>query len=70
MAKKKKVISRGNLPVSSPIQLTVLVILAMDYWDGAQWVWGVVGSLLVLLWISFIISFWQHDHTDIFEDKS
>lgn len=70
MNKKKKVISRGNIPPSSPVLSTVVAILAMDYWDAAEWVWGGVGLLLLMLWIAFIISFWNNDHVDIFEDKA
>jgi len=61
----KKVISKKNLPIRSPILATVVYVLSMDYWNAPQWLWGAVGLLLVFIWIGWIISFFNQDEVDI-----
>lgn len=61
----KKVISKKNLPTRSPILATVVYVLAMDYWNAPQWLWGAVGLLLVFIWIAWIVSFFNQDEIDI-----
>lgn len=51
----KKVISRNNLPTKFPIQLTWISLLTMDYLNSPGWVYGIVVTVLVLIWISSII---------------
>ena len=61
----KKVISKKNLPTRSPILATVVYVLAMDYWNAPQWLWGAVGLLLVFIWIAWIVSFFNQDEIDV-----
>ena len=49
---KRKVISRGNLPHKLPVFNTLVIILAMDYWNAPQWLCGVIGVIVALLWIA------------------
>lgn len=43
------------LPIRPPIQFTALVLLVCDRFTLPGWAWGVVGSLLVLIWIAAIV---------------
>lgn len=52
--KVKKVISSKNLPRRAPFLDTIVYVTAMDYWNAPQWLWGAVGLLLLIGWISFI----------------
>jgi len=61
----KKVISKKNLPTRSPIMATVVYVLAMDYWNAPQWLWGAVGLLLVFIWIAWIVLFFNQDEIDV-----
>lgn len=61
----KKVISKKNLPTRSPILATVVYVLAMDYWNAPQWLWGAVGLLLIFIWIAWIVSFFNQDEIDV-----
>lgn len=63
----KKVISRKNIPSRTPIPSTVLYALAMDYWNAPQWLWGVFGVFIVLMWIFWVSSFFTQDEIDILE---
>jgi len=49
--KKRKVINRKQLPTKLPLTSTLLAILMMDYYSAPQWVWGVVITLLSVLWV-------------------
>lgn len=61
----KKVISKKNLPTRSPILTTVVYVLAMDYWNAPQWLWGAVGLFLIFIWIAWIVSFFNQDEIDV-----
>lgn len=52
-----KVISRNNLPVKMPIMNTVITVLAFDYWNAPQWLWGVMGAVCLGVWIYVLIRF-------------
>lgn len=47
-------IDRKNLPQSSPLLGTIVLWLALDYWNAPGWLWGVIGTLVVVLWLAFI----------------
>lgn len=64
MSKKKK-IARSNLPVKFPIQLTVVVALALDYWNAPEWLIGAVSLLMVFLWIGVIKEVWEKEDVDL-----
>jgi hypothetical protein len=50
----KKVIKSKYLPTHLPVASTLLYIIALDYWNAPQWVWGVVVTLLSMNWLLVI----------------
>lgn len=48
---KSKYINPKYLPPRLPLQFTALVLLILDRFDAAGWIWGVAGSFLALAWI-------------------
>lgn len=66
----KKVISRKNLPTKPPTIATVVAILALDYWNAPQWLWGALGVVFVIIWVAWIVQMFQEKQFDIFKDKS
>ncbi len=64
-----KTISRKNLPVRLPFIQTALAILLMDYYNAAEWVRGVVGCFIVILWIFALCIKSQEEDIDFFEKE-
>ena len=67
--KKRKVIAQKNFSMRSPLMPTVVVWLLLDRFQAPGWVWGVVGTLVAILWIAFVAQAWTNEITDIFEQK-
>ena len=63
--KEKKVISSKNLPTRSPILSTLVYVLALSYWNAPQWVWGAIGVLLLIIWVTWIASWFLEEDIDI-----
>ena len=66
---EKKVISRKNLPTTSPLPLTILLLLAIDYWHAPEWLKGIVYFVIVIVWISKIVKVTKEIETNIFKNK-
>lgn len=67
---KIKRIDRKNLPVRHPIQTTIVYATALSYWNAPQWLWGVIGLCIFIIWINFIrLLVDGTNEIDIFEDK-
>ncbi len=62
-------IDRKNIPTKLPGLTTLVVCLALDYWDAVGWVWGVAVTLLAIMWIAAIVDICQSTEVDIFEGK-
>lgn len=62
-------IDRKNIPTKLPGLTTLVAWLAMDYWHAAGWVWGVVLTLLGIVWIGAIVDICKSKSVDIFEGK-
>ena len=69
MKKKKKVISFNNLPPKSPIVSTGVAYLFLDKFDASGLVWGIVGTVFVLVWIVWIVDLLNFTPVDIFKEK-
>ena len=41
--------------MAGTIQTTALAYLLLDRWQAAGWVWGVVGTVLALVWVIALI---------------
>jgi len=67
--KKQKVIATKNFGARSPILMTAVAYLFLDKFNAVGWVWGVVATLFVILWIGYFVTLATSDPVDIFEDK-
>jgi hypothetical protein len=68
--KKQKVIAYKNLPLRSPIQLSMIVLLAQKIYPRPGWFWGVIWTLVAINWITWIVSIFREENVDIFEGYS
>lgn len=50
----RKVIKSKYLPSRIPTIPTLSIVMALDYWNAPQWLWGVMLTLLGIVWISVI----------------
>lgn len=69
-SEKKFKIDRKNLPTRLPIYNTLIIVIALDYWSAPDWLWGVLGTLVLIAWVSVLISFFKDDYVDIFHEHS
>lgn len=53
---KIKVLKPKYLPTRAPVSLTMATCLLLDRVKAPGWVWGVVGTLLMVLWVAFFAS--------------
>ena len=66
--KKRNVIKSSNLRLRSPVMSGLIIYMALDKWNAPEWLWGVLG-LLVLMWIiTFIIDMFNTTEIDLFAD--
>ncbi|WP_421977847.1 hypothetical protein [Roseivirga seohaensis] len=64
---KRNVISRKNLPKNLPFMGTLTCILALDYWNAPEWLWGVIGALLLISWIVVIAARLKDTEIDVLD---
>jgi hypothetical protein len=69
MKNSDKVISSKNLPARLPLWTTILMWLVLERLNAPGWVWGVVGTIFVVLWIGAITLMIKQESVDIFEGK-
>lgn len=62
-----KVIKRSNLPKKLPVIGTLVMFLALDYWNAPQWLLGAMGILYLLIWCVIIISIIKEEEVDLFD---
>jgi hypothetical protein len=67
--KKMKVLDKSNLPTKLPIFNTIVILLALDYWNPPEWIMGAIGLLWSLFIIATIARFAIERTVDIFEEK-
>lgn len=67
---KLQYISKGNLSPNLPIQFTALVYLFMDKFNAPGWLWGVVITILVILWLAIFYVLANAKHIDIIKNLS
>lgn len=65
-----KVIKRKNLPANLPVIHTLFSLLALDYWNAPQWLYGAVAVVLFIAWVASIYSIIKEEQTDIFNQKN
>lgn len=67
--KDNKVISRKNLPTNIPVLSTILILLALDYWNAPEWLCGVIITIWAIYIVGCIIVFCREIRIDLFEEK-
>jgi hypothetical protein len=50
--------------------MTAVGWLLLDRFNPPQWVWGVCGCLIVIVWIAYAYSSFRSHQVDIFADKA
>jgi hypothetical protein len=66
----KRVISYKNRPATLPLWQTLTIFLMMDRFNAPGWLWGVIGTIVVLWWIGAIANISKQKEVDIFETGS
>lgn len=66
--KVRKVLSRKNLPTKLPLMSSVTCLLALQYWNAPQWLYGVMGSLYAIVWIFSIYNILSEKQTDLLNE--
>ena len=59
--KKEKYIPAKYLPKNPPILASCVWPTMMHYWGAPAWSYGVIGTLLLLLWITYFIWLWSRE---------
>ena len=62
-------VSYKNLPVSMPVSFTLTILLGLDHFHAPGWVWGVAGTLLVVVWVILLYLKMQQEQIDVFEKR-
>jgi hypothetical protein len=65
--KQTKVIKRKNLPSRPPLLLTAVLYLFLDKFNAPDLIWGILGTLMAIIWVAVIYSMVKEDDVDIFE---
>jgi hypothetical protein len=63
---KKKIVSTNNLRTKSPLHITLTVWLVLKVSTAPEWVWGAIGVLVLVAWISWFKD--DYEEIDIFND--
>ncbi len=66
--KRRRVVKRTCIASPAPILHSLFAWLVLEHFAPAGWVWGVVGTVVALLWIGFITTLFTEDYRDPFED--
>lgn len=68
--KGRKVIARKNLPTALPFWQTVTLVLVLDRFGAPDWLWGVAGTLTVIVWAAWIYAMgWREERVDVLATK-
>ena len=63
--KKSKVINPKNLPLRPPLIGTLVWWLVFDKLDVPGWGWGVMGTLLAVVWAVWVFEFFTRDLVNV-----
>lgn len=66
----KRVIKSKYLPARIPTIPTLSIVMALDYWKAPQWAWGVMLTLLGIVWISAIYYRITEEEIELIETQS
>lgn len=60
-----KVISYKNLPTRWPVVATIAWWLLLDRLDAPGWLWGTLGTLLVIAWVACIYNICVQEQVNV-----
>ena len=63
--KKRRVIHSGNLPAKLPINRTIVLLIAFDYYKLSQFWCGILAAYLAIYWVLSILALFTEKKTDI-----
>ena len=63
----QKVVAPKNLPARLPVTPTIVAWMAMDYYESPAWLYGCLGTLLIIIWIASLVKLSRQVNTDLFE---
>jgi hypothetical protein len=58
---KRVVIHTSAFPIRMPVATTAITYLLLDRWAAPGWVWGVVGTLVLMLWLGALLIRWNEE---------
>ena len=65
--KKRRVIHSGNLPATLPINRTIVLLIALDYWKANMVCTSFVIGYLLIYWALTLTAWYSQLQTDISE---
>ncbi len=66
----EKIITISNGRFYMPLQSTLIAYLLLDRFNASGIVWGIVGTLYVILWALWIFSLFITERIDLFKDTN
>lgn len=63
--KRKVVIKSSSLQTRSPVGIAIVFWLLLDRLDAPGWAFGVLWTLVTLLALAWVISFWTERLADV-----
>lgn len=65
MSKKRTVISAKQMPTHYPFISTAVVWFVLDRFKTPGWVWGIVGTLVVIYWSIIIYALFTEEQVEL-----
>lgn len=65
----RRVIAGINLPLRMPLSFTLLVLLLLDRIRPAEWIWAVVGMLVLLTWGLWLWDVFHRESVDLLSNR-
>lgn len=67
--KKRRVISGKQLPSNPPLVSTLVYWLALDKLAAPGWAWGVVGTIMAVIWIAWIVDAFNRESVEVIDRR-
>lgn len=61
MSKKRFVLPADHCMTRPPLMSSVVLYMALDLYHAPGWLWGVMGTLMAILWIGWALVMWQQE---------
>lgn len=52
--KTKPVIDERNMPRKAPVNITLILVVAIRAFNAPQWAWGAIGVVIAALWFKYV----------------